>query len=93
LTYISLSVGDPQEILDQQLRPHQIHLLNIIIILISYNNIHHKTVKLKKLTREDLVVVGRVFLFKFGNFSAMNEVHGHGQTLANRTNPGLSFQL
>jgi hypothetical protein len=29
-------VGDPQGILDKQLRPHPIHLLNIIIVLNSY---------------------------------------------------------
>ncbi len=34
--YISLIVGDPLGILDQQLRPHPIHLLNIIIIFINY---------------------------------------------------------
>jgi hypothetical protein len=37
---ILLIVGDPQEILELQLRPHPIHLLNIttnvIIILINY---------------------------------------------------------
>ncbi len=36
LTYISLIVGDPQGILDQQLRPRPIHLLNIIITYIIY---------------------------------------------------------
>jgi hypothetical protein len=35
LAYIALIVGDPQGILDQDLRPHP-HLLDIIIILISY---------------------------------------------------------
>jgi hypothetical protein len=33
---IFLIVGDPQGLLDQQLSPHPIHLLNIIIGLISY---------------------------------------------------------
>ncbi len=36
LTYISLIVGDPQGILDQQLRPSPVDVLNITIILISY---------------------------------------------------------
>jgi hypothetical protein len=36
LGYISLIVGDSQGILSQQLRPHPIHLLYVIIILISY---------------------------------------------------------
>ncbi len=35
LTYILLIVGDPQGILDQQLRPCPIHLLNIIIALME----------------------------------------------------------
>jgi hypothetical protein len=33
---ISLIVGDPQEILEEQLRPHPIPLLNISFILIDY---------------------------------------------------------
>ncbi len=33
---ISLILGDLQGILDKQLRPHPIHLLNINIILIIY---------------------------------------------------------
>ncbi len=33
---IAQIVGDPRGILGWQLRPHPIHLLNIIIILISY---------------------------------------------------------
>jgi hypothetical protein len=38
LTLISLIVGDPYGILDQQLKPHIIHLPNlIIIILIGFN--------------------------------------------------------
>jgi hypothetical protein len=32
-----LAVGNPQLILDQQLKPHPIHLLIIIIILINSN--------------------------------------------------------
>jgi hypothetical protein len=32
----ALIVSDPQGILDQQLRPHPIHVLNIIFILITY---------------------------------------------------------
>jgi hypothetical protein len=35
LIYISIIFGDPQGILEQQLRPHPIRLLNIIIILIT----------------------------------------------------------
>jgi hypothetical protein len=35
---ISLTVCDAQGILDQQLRPHPIHLLNIIIIFMNYLN-------------------------------------------------------
>jgi hypothetical protein len=35
---ISLIVGDPQGILDQQFRPHPIDLLNIIIIVIVLIN-------------------------------------------------------
>jgi hypothetical protein len=36
---ISLIIGDPQVILDQQFRPHPIDLVDIIIIIsISYNN-------------------------------------------------------
>jgi hypothetical protein len=31
-----LIVDDPQEILDQQLRRHPIHLLDIVIVLINY---------------------------------------------------------
>ncbi len=41
LTYISLIVGDPQGILDQQLRPHPINVLNIIIILTDYVITHY----------------------------------------------------
>ncbi len=33
---ISLIGGDPRGILDQQLRPHPIHILNIITILINF---------------------------------------------------------
>jgi hypothetical protein len=33
---ILLIVGDPQWILDEHLRPHMIHVLNIIIILLNY---------------------------------------------------------
>jgi hypothetical protein len=39
---VSLIIGDPQGILDQQLWPHPILLLNIIIILIN-NNDYYKT--------------------------------------------------
>jgi hypothetical protein len=39
MTYILLIVGDPQGILDQQFRPHPIHLLKMIIILITYNKL------------------------------------------------------
>ncbi len=45
LTYISLIVGDPQEILDQQLRPRTIHLLNIIIILNTYVILYYNIIK------------------------------------------------
>jgi hypothetical protein len=31
---IALILGDPQEILDQQLRPYRIHLFNILSILL-----------------------------------------------------------
>jgi hypothetical protein len=48
LTYISLVVGDPQEILGQQLRPHPIHLININIISITYFIIYFEIIKLKK---------------------------------------------
>ncbi len=41
LTNISQIVSDPQGILDQQPRPRPIQLLNIIIILISYNIIYY----------------------------------------------------
>jgi hypothetical protein len=33
---ILMVLGDTQGILDQMLRPHQINLLNIVIILFSY---------------------------------------------------------
>jgi hypothetical protein len=33
---ILLIVGDPQGIFDQQLRPHQIHLINITFLIINY---------------------------------------------------------
>ena len=35
---ISLTVCNAQGILDQQLRPHPIHLLNITVILMNYLN-------------------------------------------------------
>jgi hypothetical protein len=50
LTYISQIDDDPQWILDQQLRPHPIHLLNIITIILI-NNIE----KEKKCSIEPLV--------------------------------------
>ncbi len=37
---ILLIVGDPQWILDEQLRPHMIHVLNIIIILLNYISLY-----------------------------------------------------
>ncbi len=36
LTYISLIIGDQQQILDQQFRPCPMHLLKIIIMLIIF---------------------------------------------------------
>jgi len=37
-----LIVGDPWEISGQQLRPHSIHLLNVIIIISTYSFIIYK---------------------------------------------------
>jgi len=49
LTFISPIVGDPQGILDQQLRPNPIHLPNLItIILISYTIIKLLLIKKQK---------------------------------------------
>jgi hypothetical protein len=57
LTRISLIVGDPQGILDQQLRPCEIHILNtiIIIIVIVINNI--KILKKFKILKRLLMAV------------------------------------
>jgi hypothetical protein len=47
MTSIGLIVGNSQGILDQQLKPRPIHLLNTNVILIDYISIYCLIIKLK----------------------------------------------
>jgi len=55
-TNIALIVGNPQRILGQQLRPHLVPLLNIIIILITYQIIVCYLIKLLNILSRSLKV-------------------------------------